>query len=149
MKIIERILISMVALGCILQFFSLPLENFIVFISLVTSAVFYFIFSFALFNDLKINQIFKKKSYYGINAHHAIYTVYCGFVFSAILFGLTYSILHYEQSILMFYFGVLFLFLLLVFTVIKYFQRRTQFYKAILIRVIIFIVLFGLHLLIV
>ena len=145
MKVIEKVLIVMVVVGYILQFFSLPLENFTIFISLISSAFFYFLFSFALFEHIGFGQIFKKEAYDSIKSYHAIYTVYCGFALSVLLLGLMSSILHYEKSAIMLYLGVCLLGMVLIFTAIKFFQRRTTFYKAILVRAVIFAILFGLH----
>lgn len=149
MKLTEKILIGLVICSYIFQLFSFPGQNVLIYLSFMLAVLFYFLFSFALFGNISFKNLIKKESYEQLSSQHAIYAVYCGFAFNGYFIGLLYRILHWNNSKALMITGTLLLGLVLLTSGIKFIKRRTQFYKAILIRAIIFIILFGLHFLIV
>lgn len=148
MKVFERVVILIFIIGIILKAFSLIGGDTLVFVSLFTLSVFYFIFSIVILNKMDFKQIFQRQSYDNISSLRALYSMFCSVAFYSFLTGLMFRTFNWENATLTFWLGVLLLSVCLIISLIKYMQYHSTFYKLILLRIGVFVVFLLLYLLI-
>src|SRR4051812_16939260 len=98
MKLTERILISLTVLGVLLKLLLIPGASIIFLISIVLLWGLYFVFGFALFNNIRLRNIFKGKSYAHTNALRITGAACTGIVLSMLLNGILFKILHWPGA---------------------------------------------------
>jgi hypothetical protein len=146
MKNVEKVLAALLLISMILKIFSIPGGDFLVCISLIFSSAFYFFFTFPLLNNLTVRQLFYRESFEVITSLHALYSLFCSFAFYSFSMGLCFYIFNWPNRLLLFWFGIVLFVICLIISTVKYINSRSIFYKAILIRIIIFAFFFGLYL---
>jgi len=107
-------------------------------ITLSIFSIFYFVFSFALFNGIGFLGIFKKSSYKSINALEIIVTYLLGVSIAIILSGVMFHLLLYPGGKNAILAGLLPMGLITIITTILYFRYKINFYKRIFKRIIIY-----------
>jgi apolipoprotein N-acyltransferase len=106
-------------------------------LSLTILYCFYFLFGFALFNDIKFGNILKKDSYQGISALRMTGSIGTGWGLSAICMGILYKIQHWSGGGVMLSTGLVTMFVIAIISLIKFLRSKDDFYKTILIRIAI------------
>jgi hypothetical protein len=138
MKIFEKIVGLLGLLALILKFNHLPGGSVLFVLSLGTLATFYIYLSFALFNNLKLKDLFKKETYLGISKYRIIGSVITGFSLSMLLVGILFSIQHWPGAIFNLASGLVVAFIIFLVAFLKHLKNNTYFYKNILLRLSIF-----------
>ncbi|WP_129020130.1 hypothetical protein [Edaphocola flava] len=144
MKKIEPILITLVFTGVVLKQFHIAGHATIITLSILILAFIYMIFGFALFNDIRLRDIFKKSAYQQLNVWRIIGSVFLGLTLStsvvAILFGLQ-DMPGKEYMLLISMLELAPAFLVVLFKTI---QHKSSFYIKVLSRVSAVIILIAL-----
>lgn len=148
MKTIEKTFIIFLSAGISLKFLNLPFGSTIIYFLSLFLAIFYFLFSFALLNNISFKNVFKKNSYIEVSGIQGIISVHTGIAFSTFFIGFVYRVLHYEFGTVLIWNGFTFLMIFLLLSLYKFFKSHSLFYKGILIRSLIFLSFFLLHFLI-
>lgn len=141
MKKAEIILIIVAMLGVILSFIPVPGGNILTILSITFLACLYFYFGFALFNGIRLRDIFKKSSYQGISALRIIGAIVTGIAISMAIVGMEFRIMRWPGASIMLMVGGLGLCLLLITALIKYFSAKAPFYLNILKRAVPYTIL--------
>ena len=136
--------ISIIAIG--LNFFLVPGGSVLTVFSLGFLATIYFYFSFAIFNSIRLRNIFKKESYKGITSKRIIGTVGTGFALGITVIGVLFKLLSWPGASVNLVAGLLGLIIVLIIGSIKYFNTKSTFYLPIFLRTGLFGIL-GLVLL--
>ncbi len=96
----------------------------------------YFYFSFAMFNGIRLRDIFKKSSYKNINAMRVIGAVASGFNLSVLVLAILFKIVMWPGSSVMIITGAVGLTIILLVAIIKYTKSKSNYYANILKRVV-------------
>jgi len=100
-------------------------------------SLFYYLISFAYFNDIKLRNIFKKESYKVTNAKKIIGAIGLGFALSATVIGCLYKLQFYFGADTNLLIGLVTLLIILIIAIIFYFRNKTNFYVKIFKRIFI------------
>ena len=141
MKKIESIVWLIAILGIFLKFFHLPGSVILITLALSILATFYYLFSFALFNDIKLRDIAIKESYRNINAKRIIVAVGLGIAIALIITGSLFNLLHFPGKSVMLLTGLIAMIIIYVVAINSYFRDKNDFYKRIFKRPVIYTVL--------
>ncbi len=96
MKITEIILSILFAFGLFLRFIQLPGSSALIVMSLTIISYYYYIFGFAIFNDIKIKNIFLKKSYNNKSPLKIIFSVFLGMSVALITNGVLFELQNWK-----------------------------------------------------
>ncbi len=96
MKITEIILSILFAFGLLLRFMQLSGSSALIVISLTIISYYYYIFGFAIFNDIKIKNIFLKKSYNNKSPLKIILSVFLGMSVALITNGVLFKLQNWK-----------------------------------------------------
>jgi hypothetical protein len=108
-------------------------SNLIVFPAIFLSLL-YFFFSFLLLNDIRLRNVFKKESYKSMNALRIVGTIASGVVFFIILTGILFKFQNWPYGNYNLYTGLMLLFSISIFVIIKFIIKKAAFYRNVLIR---------------
>lgn len=100
--------------------------------------LFYFIFSFALFNGIRLRDAFKSESYQDTNLLKIIGAILLGISISLVIFGIQFKLLFWQGANEQLLIGLLPIGLILIVAVIFYFRDKTEFYNRIFKRIAIY-----------
>jgi hypothetical protein len=128
--------LSILALG--LSLLSIPGFGFLSTMLLMTLAVFYFYFGFALFNEIRLRNIFQKDSYKNISPLRIIGAVGVGFALSSTLIGIMFTFQNWTGAKINLGVGLVSLLIIVIIATIKYAKTKADFYTCIFKRVAIF-----------
>jgi hypothetical protein len=129
-------LFSIVALLCNLLLLSIG--NMLTILSFGTLSLFYFYFSFAIFNGIELRRIFKRDSYKSTKTLRIIGAVGVGISLSTIAIGLLFIIQSWQGGVMELSVGLYSLLVISAVAAIKYVLTKSSYYSRILIRSIIF-----------
>jgi len=115
--------------------FLLPGGSLLVILFLTLSSMFYFWFGFALFNDIRLREIFKKESYFGIRSNKILGGILTGWLMSFIILGILFKIMSWTGATILLTFGIIGSIIILIIGFLKY--SKSLFYKGIFKRVIL------------
>lgn len=105
----------------------------------------YFYFSFAMFNNISLKNIFKKSSYKGIKSVRIIGAIAVGIQLSIIVLALLFKLMMWPGDKAMAVIGGIGLVIILLISLIKYTRNKSDFYFNILKRIVPYlIVVIGL-----
>lgn len=147
MRKAEIIFTGLAILGAILSFSTVPGGSFLIIISCTVLSSLYLYLGFALFNTIRLRNIFKKQSYSGLSALRIIGGIAVGFVLSIVVIGLMFRIMVWEGSTIMLIVSIVPVSILTVIALIKFFHKKDTFYIGILKRVVPYTALAALFLL--
>ena len=136
MKNFERIFIGIALLSLVLKFFLITGGGILCFLSLITLSGFYFYLGFAFFNDLRINQIFKKESYLDIPRNRIFGGIISGISLSILLMGLLFKLMHWPGQAIYLYSGIISAFIAFTILMVSHGAIVNPFIKKILLRLI-------------
>ncbi len=95
---------------------------------------FYYILSFALLNGIRLRNIFKADSYKGIRSIQIILSILTGFALSIMLLGILFKIEFYPGEKIMMLYGLIFVGVITIISIILHIINKADTYRRILIR---------------
>ena len=131
MKKFELIVGLIAILGILLQIRNIPGSSALSGLALMILTMFYYVFSFALFNGIRLRNIFKKVSYKDTNAKRIIGAIGFGWCISSIILGGLYKLQLWTGADMYLRTGLGAIGLILLITTIFYFRNRAEYYKRI------------------
>ena len=140
MKKIEILLWLLIILSILTKIYYSPIMGtiFTVF-GIVVLAQFYMVLNFALINNLRLKEIFKKSTYKSIDIKKIIISAVLGALgFSTILIGTLFKIMHWKGAFEQLLFGLIISSIIITVTSILYFAKDRRFYANIVLRIAIF-----------
>lgn len=96
----------------------------------------YFYFSFAMFNNVRLKDIFKKSSYKGVKSMRIIGAIAVGMQLSIVILAALFKLMMWPGTIAMAIMGGLGLGIILIISLLKYAKSKSGFYTNILKRVV-------------
>ena len=138
MKKFELIVGLIAILGIVLKLLHIPGSGVLTALTLSTLSMFYYVFSFALFNGIRIRDIFKKASYKDTNAKRIIGAIGLGFALSAITIGGLFKLQFWPGATIQLMAGLVTTGLILLIAVIFYFRSKADYYKGVFKRIAIY-----------
>jgi hypothetical protein len=137
MKTLEKTfgILLVIAIGFKLE--SWPFGDTFSFFSLLPLAIIYYIFSFAFFNNIKLRNIFRSRAYSGISGWRIAGAVGTGIGLSETCIGMLYKIMHWPGADAYLNIGLIHVFIVAIVTLVKYLSSKSNYYTAILARIII------------
>jgi magnesium-transporting ATPase (P-type) len=138
MKKIELIAGTIAILGLFLKIMYLPGSGILIVLAFVTLAMFYYVFSFALFNAIRLRDILKKSSYKDTNARKIIGAIGLGLTLSLIIVAGFFKLQLFPGGNIQLLIGLITIGLILLIAIIFYFRNKTDYYKRIFKRIAIY-----------
>lgn len=141
MKKLELILIIGAILGLLLTLLHVPYSSLVVSIFYLALGLIYFYLGFALFNDIPLRKIFEPESYRGLGTWRIIIAAGTGFALSILTIGFLFTILNYPMADTFLTFGIVLGVIILILSVVNNAREKSRFYRNIIIRSIVFIII--------
>lgn len=132
MKKAERVLVSFVAVTLIMEIVSAEGGGQLAMLSVMLLTVFYFLFSFALLNNIPVPKIFSRESYHGISVFRMIGAILTGFSLPTIILGILYKVLSWPGGLQLLLIGVIQCMMIGLIATIKLSTTKNKFYKEVL-----------------
>lgn len=92
MKITEIISSILFLFGLTLKLLQWPGSSALIVLSLTIASFYYFLFGFAVFNGVKLKNIFKKEIYNDLNAFKIVFAILIGLSLSILVNGIMYKL---------------------------------------------------------
>ena len=138
MKRTEKTLIIIFVIAIVLRFLHISGGGALTVFSLIPLSFIYNFLAFALFNNIRLRNIFKKASCQGISSKRMIGTIVLGFALSEIVMAICFKLQRWElNSNLYIMIGLFFTVIILIVAIVAYSKNKTSFYNGILVRSII------------
>jgi hypothetical protein len=147
MKKTELILIIGAIIGLLLVLFNTPLDSLIVSVFFITLSCLYYILGFALFNNIPLRKIFKADSYKGIGTWRILTAIGTGIALSILTIGIMCSALNYPMAGTFIVVGIVLAAINIILALIKNAQKKEQFYRNIILRCLVFLIIAVIFLL--
>jgi hypothetical protein len=141
MKKLEIILITGAIIGLLLMLFNTPLDSLIASVFFITLSCLYYFLGFALFNNIPARKIFKADSYKGIGTWRILIAIGTGIALSILTIGIMCSALNYPMA------GTFLVVGIVLVALIKNGQEKDQFYRNIILRSFVFLIISVIFLL--
>ncbi len=141
MKKLELILIVGAIIGLLMTIFNLPLYSLIVSALFLILACLYFYLSFALLNNIPLRKIFESGSYKGIGTWRILIAIGTGLTLSILTIGFMFTILSYPGAKTLLVVGMVLAAIIITLALIKNAQGKNQFYRNIILRCLIFLII--------
>ena len=138
MKRFELIVGIIAIFGILLQIRNMPGFGALAGLALMALSIFYYLFSFAFFNDIRLRNIFKKISYKDTNAKRIIGAIGVGWGISLIILGGLSKLQLWAVADMYLLTGFVYIGLILIIATIFYFRNKADYYKKIFRRIIIY-----------
>jgi hypothetical protein len=136
MKKTEIVLIGIFIIGFILMLFGISGQGILMVLGLGILALYYTFFGFALLNDIRLKNIFKKESYKDISTLRILGSIAAGFCIAISLNGVLFKIMFWPGSYILQINGILFLIVITIIGLIKYSKDKSPFYSKLFKRTI-------------
>jgi hypothetical protein len=137
MKILERGSVILSVIGLVMKIFRLNGGNELLEIGLTLLAMVYFYLGFAVFNNIRLKDIFKKSSYSNISSGRIVGAIGVGMNLSIIVIGLLFKLLIFAGAFEMLTIGVTSLTITLFAALIVFILKKKNldfFYKDIFVK---------------
>lgn len=138
MKKVEKLLPILILSSIALQALNIQGSGVVLVIVLSLAAMLYAYLGFAIFNQIGLRQIFRKKSYESINAMRILGAITVGFTLSMILIGLLFKIMLWPGSGPMLIASTIPFMIIMIVSLIRYSRDQSSYYTFILKRLGIF-----------
>jgi len=148
MKKLEMILIIGAVVGLLMSLFDVPPTSLVVSLFFVALGLLYFYLGLALFNGIRFRNIFKADSYNGLGPWRIAIAIGTGIALSNLTIGFMFSILSYPMAETLLTFGIALAAIMIILALIKNARDKNPFYRNIIIRCIVLIVIAVVFLLI-
>ena len=137
MKKAEIVIVVLCITAVILNFMLVPGGVLFTVLTFMLLSILYFNLGFALFNGIRLRNIFKKESYVGIKASRMIGCIGTGMALSLLIVGLLFKLLSWPGSFVNLMAGLFFVAVVLIISIIKLVTSKSSFYKWIIIRCVV------------
>ena len=137
MKSLEKVLLIIFLLSLIFKYFHGVGSSLLLLLSTNLLAIFYFYFSFALFNNIEFKKIFKKTSYPKFVRKRLAITIFSGFSLSISFIGILFKIEIYPGAVVLLIAGLAATTVLTLITLYRNSKTEGNFFFRILARVAI------------
>jgi len=114
----------------------LPGSSILLVLSFSTLSIFYYL-SFALFNGIRLKDIFKSTSYKNTNAKRIIGAVGLGFALSALIMGALFKIQLWSGGVMQLTIGLILTGLIFIIAAVFYLRNKIVFYTRVFKRIVI------------
>jgi len=141
MKKLELILIIGSVVGLLMSLFDVPQNSLIVGLSFLPLSLLYFYLGFALFNGIRLRNIFKADSYKDLGVWRIAIAIGTGIALSNLTIGFMFSILSYPLAKTMLIFGIALAVIMIILALIKNAREKNPFYRNIILRCLIFLII--------
>lgn len=141
MKKLELILIAGAVVGLLLALLNVPHHSLIVSFLFMLLGLLYFYFGFALFNGIHLRKIFKAESYKGIGTWRFAIAIGAGIALSDLTVGFMLAISDYPMARSFLTFGLVLTSIMLLLASVRNVKEKNQFYRNIILRCAVFIIL--------
>ena len=138
MKKFELIVGLIAILGIFLKILHLPGSGILITLAFTTLSMFYYVFSFALFNGIRLRDIFKKASYKDTNAKRIIGAIGLGWAISSIVMGGLFKLQFWAGANMQLLAGLVTIGLILLIATIFYLRSKSEYYKRVFKRIAIY-----------
>lgn len=139
MKIFEIILSVIFLIGLLFKMMHWPGGSAIIVFSLTILTYYYFIFSFVIFNSIKLKRIFKKDSYESIGSFKIIMSILLGWSLSILVSGMMYKLQNWKNQIDLLLLGLAHSIIILTIYLIFYKNKDKRFWMVVFMRYVIII----------
>jgi hypothetical protein len=136
MKKTEIILIGIFIIGVLLMLFSFPGQGILMVLGLGILAIIYTFFGFALLNNIRLRNIFKKDNYQDISTARILGSIIAGLSLAIALNGILFKLMFWPASNLLLIDGIVFLMIITIVGAIKYTKNKSAFYPKLFKRTI-------------
>jgi len=137
MKLFELIMAVLILVALAMKLSLFEGGGFLSTIFLLIMANFYFLFSFLLFNNIELKNIFKKSAYQNTTPKRIIFSIAVGIILSILLNTLLFKVQHWEGGKLMFTFSIFFSVIFVALSAIYYIKKQDKFFENILLRLVV------------
>jgi len=141
MKKLELILITGAIIGLLLVLFNTPFDSLIASVFFTTLSCLYYFFGFALFNNIPALKIFKADSYKGVGTLRILIAIGTGIALSILTTGFMFTILNYLAAKTLLVVGLVFVTIIIILALMRNAQEKNQFYKNIILRCLVFLII--------
>ena len=131
-------IISGIAFLTLIIFFDVPGTSIFLILAFGILSLLYFFLGFALFNQIRFRDIFKKISYQNIKPLRILGAVGTGISLSITLNGILFKVMFWPGSYTNMIVGIFSLLIIVVFSLIKNSKNKSDYYAKILSRSILF-----------
>lgn len=138
MKKFESIGGFLVLIAIIIHFIGIPGGDILLILTLTTLSIFYYCFSFALFNQITLRNIFKKAGYKDTNRKRIIGSIGLGVGISSLIMGVLFKLQFYPGARFLLGVGTLILAICGIVSLIFFFQNHSDFSRRTLKRICMF-----------
>jgi len=138
MKKFELIVGLIAILGIFLQTRHWPGGGALTGLALMLLFVFYYVFSFAFFNDIRLQDIFKKTSYKDTNVKKIICAIVLGWALSTIIIGVLFKLQFWAGADFLLKTGLIYTGLILLIAIFFYFRNKSNNYIRVFKRIVIY-----------
>ena len=126
MKRFELIVGIIAIFGIALKFLHIPGSGILTVLTLLILSIFYYVFSFAFFNNIRLRDIFKKVSYKGTNTKRIIGAIGLGFALSTIIIGGLFKLQFWPGAPIVLMTGLVTTAIVLLIALIFYFRNKAD-----------------------
>jgi len=137
MKKTEKIVGLIALIGLTLKVLLINGGGVITVLSLSFLSLLYFIFGFALFNDIPLRNVFKKQTYDPISKGRLVGSILLGFALSALVIGILFSVQLYNGSQFQLINGLVWTTAILIVSIVRLASTKSIFYKQVITRIAI------------
>ncbi len=141
MKKLEIVLIAGAVIGLLMSLFDVPLNSLFVSLFYFALGLLYFYFGFALFNGIRFRDIFKADSYKGVGPWKIAIAIGTGIALSDLTVGLMLSINKYPMAKSFLSTGLVLTAIMIVLALIKNARDKSPFYRNIIQRCLVFLII--------
>lgn len=134
MKKLEVILALLILTGFVMLVFHIPSGGTIASASILVLSLFYYFLSFALFNNIRLNNIFVKEAYKDTKPLRIFGSIVAGIGISSLLIGTLFKVQRWPLADNGFFTGLIMTIIVSAVAVYKFSKTRAAYYRAILIR---------------
>ena len=140
MKKFEKIVAVLSVIAVVMTFLHVQGANILMMLTFGTLATFYYLFSFALLNNIPFRDIFKREAYKGTNWKRIAVAICTGYALSVVFIGILFKLLYLPGAFIMLIVGITNLFIIFIIaivSIIKYVKTHSRFYVGVLVRSVI------------
>jgi hypothetical protein len=137
MKRFEIIMGILFVISIIFRLYLIPGAGILCSLSLTLLACMYLFFGFAFFNKIKMRKIFCKESYRDISGLHILGSIGVGWGLATVCIGILFKLMFFPGGFIVLSVGLIQILIITIIALVKYFRSKSDFYKTILLRIVI------------
>ena len=122
----------------LLKFAAIPGAGFLLIMTFALLGIFYFAFSFAIFNGVSFRNLFNTDSYKDSSALKIIGSIVTGFVILVTIVGIIFKLFSWPGAAVMLLLGIVGMFVVTIIAANKHAKIRSEFYNRIFKRIAVF-----------